>query len=177
MKTSSNLTAVAFIAAAIFLTTTGKAQTTPANAARLGIGLEAAEPTGSARIGSNFILGGTARLQYGISNTFALTFTSGAYHFFTKTIPGTDTKYDSYGVIPIKVGIKEFFVPNVYFGAETGVGIEASSDHFGPARLILSPALGYANTNWDVGFRYENFSSTGGHYGLLGLRIAYGFAL
>lgn len=162
---------------ALFFTTKVKAQTTPANALRFGIGLDAGDPTGSARIGTTFILGGTARLQYGLSDNFALTFTSGAYHFFPKDIPGTNTRYASYGVIPIKLGIKEFFAKSIYFGAEGGVGIEASSNKFGPARLDLSPALGWANQHWDVGARYENFSSPGFHYGLVGLRLAYGFAL
>jgi hypothetical protein len=121
MKTSFKSLAASLIVAVLFTTTEVKAQTTPANAWRLGIGIDAAVPTGSATIGANFILGGNARLQYGISNNFALTLTAGADHFFTKMIPGTDTRYASYGVIPVKAGIKWFFVPDIYFGAETGV--------------------------------------------------------
>jgi hypothetical protein len=177
MKKSSKLIVTVLTVAAIFFSTNLKAQTTPANAWRLGFGIDAAEPTGNARIGTTFILGGTGRLQYGINNSFALTLTSGAYHFFPKTIPGTNTRYNSYGVIPIKLGIKEFFVPNIYFDAEAGVGFEETDAGGGPKRLILSPALGYANTHWDAGVRYENFSGSGGHYGMAALRIAYGFGL
>jgi hypothetical protein len=177
MKTPLKLIAALFTTVVLFFTTNLKAQTIPANAFRLSIGLEAADPTGNARIGANFILGGTARLQYGISNNFAITFTSGAYHFFTKDIPGTNIRYASYGVIPIKAGIKEFFAQNIYFAAEAGAGIEVSSRNFGPTRLILSPGLGWANKSWDIGVRYENFSGKNDNYGLVGLRIAYGFGL
>ncbi len=53
----------------------------------------------SPRLEANFfVLGGTARLQYGITNNFAVTLTSGADHFLVK-ICGTDIKYDSFGII------------------------------------------------------------------------------
>jgi hypothetical protein len=177
MKTLKKLMVVACTIAALFFTTQTKAQTTPANAFRFGIGIDAADPTGNARIGTTFILGGTARVQYGVSNNFAITLTSGAYHFFPKINPATNVRYGSYGVIPIKAGIKVFFAQNVYFGAEGGAGIEVTSAGSGPTRLILSPAIGYANEHWDFGARYENFSGGQRSYGLVGLRIAYGFAL
>jgi hypothetical protein len=177
MKTISKLIAVAFTATALFFTTNAKAQTTPADAFRFSIGLESGIPTGNLRIGSNFSLGGTARIQYGVTDNFALTLTSGAFHFLSKDIPGTNTKYDSFGVIPIKAGVKEFFVPNFYVGAEAGVGIEETDSGVGNTKLILSPALGYANKHWDVGFHYESFTGQNDPYGLVALRIAYGFKL
>ncbi len=118
MKTFSKLLAAAFTITGLFFTNNVKAQTTPANALWFSIGADAGDPTGNLRIGSVFVLGGTARLQYGITNNFAVTLTSGADHFFSKDMPGTDIKYDSFGIIPIKAGIKEFFVPNIYFGAK-----------------------------------------------------------
>lgn len=177
MKTLSKLIATAFIGAAVFFTTNVKAQTTPANAFRLGLGVETGIPTGVARLGTNFTLGGTARLQYGISNSFAVTLAAGGYHFFPKMIPGQDRRYQSYGEIPIKVGIKEFFVPNIYFAGEAGVAFEKLEQGWGPHRLDLSPGIGYANEKWDVGVRYENFSRSEDHFGMVGLRIAYGFGL
>ena len=175
MKTQSKLLAAVFTTAALLFTINVKAQTTPANALRFNIGLEAADPTGTARIGTTFILGGTMRLQYGVSNDFAITVTGGAYHFFPKYIPGTNVRYNSYGVIPLKAGIKDFFSTHVYFGAEVGVGMETLDNEFwGPRRLLLSPALGYGSKHWDVGVHWDRFSSTGDIYGLVGLRIAYG---
>lgn len=173
MKTLFRSIAVAFIVAALFTTTRVKAQTTPANAWRLGIGIDAGVPTGPATIGSNFILGGNIRLQYGLGNNFALTLTGGADHFFSKINPATGTRYDSYGEIPITAGFKWFFVPGIYLGGEAGVVEEASDKQYGPARFGWVPALGYANTHWDFGVRYMGFSTAG----MAAVRAAYGFSL
>lgn len=179
MKKLSNLAAAASLAVALFIGTNVKAQTTPANQWRLGIGVEGGLPTGNEHDFSNFELGGTARLQYGFTNNFAATLTSGYYNFFGKTIPGSNEKYSSLGMVPVKLGIKAFFAPNIYFGAEAGAGFETSG--YKDTKLILSPALGYANKSWDVGVRYENFSGIGSNngpnFGTVALRVAYGFSL
>jgi len=98
-----------------------------------------------------------------------------------------DTHYKSLGIVPLKAGIKAFFTNNVYFGAEVGAGFETSvgglysgesSDGYKKdTKLIVSPALGWANNNWDVGVRYENFSGQSNNYGLVALRLAYGFGV
>ncbi|MGN6177817.1 MAG: hypothetical protein ACTHNW_01470 [Mucilaginibacter sp.] len=177
MKNKFKLITCAALMLAGIVTGKANAQTAVPGQLQGSIGLEISDPTGTARIGSHFSLGGTARLQYGLSNNIAITATSGAYHFFTVIIPGTNKRYNSYGVIPIKAGIKAFFAPHVYLGAEAGVGIEATDSGFGPDRLLLSPAMGYATQNWDFALHYENFSSNGDHYGLVALRLAYAFKL
>ncbi|MBS1531196.1 MAG: hypothetical protein JSU01_12895 [Bacteroidetes bacterium] len=177
MKTIFRSLAAALLATLVFVPLKTWAQTTPANAWRLGLGVDAGVPTGSATIGANFILGGNARLQYGINNNFALTLTAGADHFFTKMIPGANTRYQGYGVIPLKAGIKWFFAPGIYFGGEVGFAEEASSTKFGPSRFDWTPGLGWANSHWDISGRYENFSGNGDSYGFVALRITYGFAL
>ena len=176
MKTTTKLAAAALLAGALFIGNNVKAQTTPNNPWRLGIGLEAGAPTGSAHNFSNFELGGTARLQYDVSNSFAWTLTSGYYNMFGKDRPTPLTgKYSDVGIVPLKAGIKAFFASNLYFGAEVGAGFETmyNSD----VKMIASPGLGYASKSWDVGIRYENFSGQSNNYGLVGLRIAYGFGL
>jgi len=178
MKKSTKLVAAALIAGALFIGNNVNAQTTttPANPWRFGIGLEAGAPTGNAHTISNFELGGTARLQYDVTNNFAWTLTSGYYNMFGKEVPTIpNAKYESLGIVPVKVGIKAFFASDLYFGAEAGAGFEA---HIGSnTKLILSPTLGFANKTWDVGVRYENFSGQSDNYGLVGLRVAYGFGL
>lgn len=181
MKKVSKLLALAFTATALFLTTSVKAQTTPPNAWRLGIGIEGGIPTGNLKDFSKFDLGGTARLQYGLNKDVALTLTSGYYNFFARktsaTIDGVTytAKPSDLGLVPVKVGVKAFFAGNLYFGAEVGAGFE--TDYAKNTKLILSPGLGYASKNWDVGLRYESFSGQGDSYGLVGLRVAYGFGL
>jgi len=186
MKKSTKLIAAALFAVAILFGTNVKAQTISPNTLRFGFGVEGGIATGNAHDLSNLYLGGTGRLQYGVSNNLAITLTSGYYNFFGKDEPGTDTKYQSLGMVPIKAGIKAFFSPNWYFGAEVGAGIETKT--FLPqgidsqagekdTKLILSPGIGYATKHWDVGARYENFSGQSNGYGLVGLRIAYGFGI
>jgi len=75
----------AFTAVAIFIGTNVKAQTTPANSLRFGVGVEGLLPVGNLHDGSNVGLGGTARLQYGVNKNVALTLTSGYYNFFGKS--------------------------------------------------------------------------------------------
>jgi hypothetical protein len=176
LKTLSKFTPTAFIAAALFLSINVKAQTTPVNALRFNIGFEIGDPTGVARIGTNFIIGGTLRFQYGITNNLAATITGGAYHFHTKYIPGSTTqRYDSYGNIPLRAGLKYFFIPNIYIAGEAGASREILDSGWGPTRLDLSPAIGYGNKHWDVGIHYDSLTRSEDSYGLLALRLAYGF--
>jgi hypothetical protein len=178
------------VALALFITSTVNAQTTPADKWRLGVGLELGRPIGNAHDISNFELGGTARLQYGLNNSTAITLTSGYYNMFGKsytlpvqtangpstvTIDGKDL-----GIIPVKVGIKSFLAHRLYFGAEAGAGFETKSHYLDGSKdtkLILSPTIGYATKVIDLGLRYEGFFGQGNSYGLIGLRVAYGFGL
>jgi hypothetical protein len=186
MKKVTNLLAVAAVAGAIFFGSSAKAQTITPDKFRFGVGVEGGLATGNAHDFSNLELGGTARLQYGVSSNLAITLTSGYYNFFGKDEPGTDTKYQSLGMVPIKAGIKYFFTQSLYFGAEAGVGIETKTflpqgidERFAEkdTKLLLSPGLGWANKHWDVGVRYENYSGQSNSYGLVAARLAYGFGL
>jgi hypothetical protein len=179
MKTTSKSIIIALLVIGLFFTTTSKAQTTSANTWQFSIGPDGGIPTGDARAGSNFAFAGTARIQYGLSNSFAITLTSGAYHFFPIDMPGTNIKYQSYGEVPIKAGAKVFYAPNLYLGAEAGAMLEFLDSGAGPTRFLLSPALGYASQHWDVAFHYESATSTvpHDHFGIVALRVAYGFGL
>jgi hypothetical protein len=196
MKKVTKLMAIAGTAIAIFFATNVKAQTTPPSAWRLGIGVEGGLPTGDMHSGmvygttpykSSFDIGGTLRLQYGIDKNVAVMLTSGYYNFFGKTSSVTSTdpttgvvttvsqKTANFGMVPVKAGAKVFFNSPIYISGEAGAGFETVEG--GKARLLLSPGLGWANKSWDVGARYENFSGGGVNYGLVNLRVAYGFTL
>jgi len=187
MKKVTKLVAAAIVGVAIFFGSSAKAQTITPNQFRFGFGVESGIVTGDAHDYSNLYLGGTARLQYGLSKTVALTLTSGYYNFFGKDIPGTDSKYQSLGMVPVKVGIKYFFAPSFYLSGEAGVGIETKAFAYPgeiddrasetSTKLLLSPGVGYASKHWDVGVRYENYSGQDFNYGVVGLRLAYGFGL
>lgn len=184
MIITKKLFAISFTALALFIGSQSNAQSIQKSKLRFGIGIDGLLPVGNLRNTANFGLGITPRLQYGIANNVALTFTSGFYHFFTKKLYGPvfigsstmSTYQNDLDIIPVKAGLKAFISSNVYIGAEVGAGFEVANGG-GNTKLIASPAIGYASKKWDVGLRYESFSGQGNNYGLLGLRIAYGFGL
>lgn len=175
MKNLTKLVAAAITGVALFIGTNVKAQSSSDSKLRFGIAAEVGAPTGAAHNGSNIYAGITPRLQYGADEGLAWTLTSGYYNFFGKQIPGTNVNYSSLGLVPVKLGVKGFFADNLYFGAEAGAGFETNKG--GNTKLILAPGLGYANEKWDISARYENFSGQSVNYGLVGLRVAYGFKL
>jgi len=179
--------AIAVAAVAIFFATNAKAQTVDKSAWRLGVGVEGGIPTGDIHTGYGWDLGGTARLQYGIDKNVAIMLTSGYYNLFGKnysqtiitngTVATFTGKAPNAGIVPVKAGAKVFFNSPIYVSGEAGAGFETGGGGGGSTRLLLSPGLGWANHSWDVGARYENFSGGGANYGLVNLRIAYGFTL
>ena len=178
MKNLTKLAAAAITGIALFIGTSVKAQSTSDSKLRFGIGVEGLVPTGNLSDVSNIGIGVTPRLQYGADEGLAWTLTSGFYNFFGKNIDlpgGASFKTSSIGMVPVKLGIKGFFANSFYFGAEAGAGFETNKG--GNTKFIVSPGLGYANEKWDVSARYENFSGQGNNYGLVGLRVAYGFKL
>lgn len=180
MKVLSKVIAGSLFVSAIFVGSGLKAQTVKAKQFTFSMGAEVGLPTGVSRNGTNFTLGATGQFQYGITDNFAATFAAGGYHFFPKIKPGTNTRYGSYGEIPVKIGVKQFFVPNVYVGVEGGLAWEKLEDGQGWApfhRRDLAGRIGYADKHWDLSVRYEDFYMKDYHTGLVGLRLAYGFGL
>ena len=105
----------------LFICSNSNAQSLNSNKLRFGVGVDGILPIGNTAKGLNFGLGITPRLQYGVSEKFALTFTSGIYHFFPKTITyPTSGSFSGYSferksdIIPVKIGAKYFIGQNFY---------------------------------------------------------------
>jgi hypothetical protein len=175
MKTLSKLITAAITFTALFFTTYVNAQTTPANAFRFNFGVDAGIPTGNLRISSDFVIGAAAKVQYGLSNNFALTFTIGGDHFLSKTDPATGMLYNSFGVLGARAGVKEFFVPHIYVAMEAGFVGEGTNTGVGNKKLALAPQVGWANSKWDFGIHFDNYIGQSDPYGFVALRVAYGF--
>jgi len=169
-KSTTKLIVSMATAAAIFFSVNAKAQTLDASKFRFGIGLETGVPTGDSHDYSKFVLGGTARLQYGLSDKLALTFTTGYYNYFVKNssytytapYPDITLKARDLGVIPVKIGVKAFFAPGFYFSGETGAAFAVHPIFVNGGlntNLVLSPGIGYASKSLDVGSRYEDFTN------------------
>ena len=181
MNKKTKFFAISLTALALFIGVQSNAQSIQKSKLRFGIGLDGLVPVGNLTNTTNFGLGITPRLQYGIANNVALTFTSGIYHFFPKDIyfqNGSQSyKYQNdLDLIPVKAGIKAFVSSNLYIGAEAGIGFQVDNGG-GDSKFMASGGIGYASKNWDVGVRYENFSANGYKNGIIGLRLAYGFGL
>lgn len=164
---------------ALIISFDSSAQTTPKGGLMLSLGAQAGLPTGNAVGGTTFILGGDLKLHYGLTEKLALTFTTGGYHFF----PVNDGR-ESFGIGPLKGGVKYFVVENIYIAGELGAGVEVTPAGFegGHTKFLWSPGAGYATDRWDFGIRYEDYSGKDGSgknfgYGQFALRVGYGLRL
>lgn len=191
MKTAQKFAVAVFTAVLLFMGANSFAQSTPAGKFNFSIGLDGLAPTGKfQKYASDFGLGITPQLQYGLTDRLGITFTSGYYRFFAKTYYNPAGTIDPYktthqDMIPVKLGLKAFITKKFYVGAEVGAGFRLNdgiSNYINgevrrDTKLILAPSVGYATKNWDFSIRYENFSGGSAHYGTLGARVAYGFGL
>jgi hypothetical protein len=178
MKFPSRLLSITFATATLFSISEANAQIVPAKAFYLSLAINTGLPTSPASEGTTFILGGDISLQYGLTNKCVVSFITGGYHFFPKQNIAPLTR-ESYGIGPIKAGVKYFVKPNIYLSGETGAAYEVTEHGFSgePPKLILAPGIGYAKKQWDVGLRYESYSGQNYNYGWFAVRVAYGLRL
>ncbi len=164
---------------AMLFSITVNAQTVPAHKFALSLAVDGGIPTGAEAHGTKFTLGGDIRLQYGLTESLALTLTTGGYHFFPKQNLENMQHRESFGLGPIKGGLKLFLAPRWYFGAEAGVAYMYTEHGYSgdPPKLILSPQFGTVCGHWDFSIWYDNYSGQNYSYGQAALRIAYGFQL
>ncbi|MGZ3757696.1 MAG: hypothetical protein ACXVAY_04655 [Mucilaginibacter sp.] len=181
MKNSTRLF-LTTLAITTFFITNVKAQTSTSGKWRIDAGLEGGFTTGELRTISKNYDGGTLRLQYKLSENDALMLTGGYYYIATGTNSNTYTAFGptiyvtplvSLGIAPVKLGYKRFLIPEFYASAEAGVGFE--TQYANDKKLILSPGIGWQGDSFDIGLRYERFSGQSNNYGMIGLRVAYGF--
>ncbi|CAM3601275.1 hypothetical protein FLGE108171_05290 [Flavobacterium gelidilacus] len=143
---------------------------------KFGIGLNSGLPFNDPY---EFNLGGDVRLQYNISETYSLSFTTGFNNLYVKD----DGK--SFNYIPIKVGYKTFLFSNeFYVMGEIGAALSVT-DEYDQNSMLFAPSLGYATKYIDISVRYEflkdfpivkdNAADHG--LGQIMLRLAYGFDL
>jgi len=143
---------------------TVNAQIIQVNKHTLTVGAETGKVTAYEGAYHNVEAGSTLQLQYGLSKRLALTLTSGYYNFLPKTFVGgyndlVRFQTNSYGIVPVKAGIKYFIIANIYLAAEAGVaqqvskntgvtisgfayGYQYNDNQYGYTKLILSPGLG-----------------------------------
>jgi opacity protein-like surface antigen len=152
--------------------------------AKLSVGLDFGLPVGNFGNGYSIGFGGNGKAEIPVASAFNFTITAGYTSFyydkevkdFFKSI-GEPTYQ---GFVPVKVGGKFFFSPNVYGEAEVGAAI--ATNNGGGTAFAYAPGLGLSypvsdKHDIDFGVRYEGWSKDGTNLGQVGFRIAYKFGL
>jgi opacity protein-like surface antigen len=133
------------------------------------VGAELGLPIGDAAVGSSFVGGFSAQLDYNVASQVALTLNSGYGKFFGKD--GSD----GFGVIPVLGGLKYSFNDQFYGSAQLGLsfltfGGESTSG------FTFAPGVGYkVSDKFDVLLKYTNISDNDGAIGVFGTRLSYNF--
>ena len=133
---------------------------------RLGFGINAGLPTDNAY---DYSLGADARIQYDLARSTSLTFTTG----FTNLFIGNNVP--DIGFIAAKAGFKAFVLEDrFYVLGEIGAGF-AVTNGYNDTTFLWAPGVGYANENFDISLRYEDYHRFNTNQ--IALRLAYGFKL
>lgn len=143
---------------------------------KLGLGLSGGLPFNDPY---SFNVGGDVRLQYNISKTYSLAFTTGYNNLFVKN-DGVN-----FGYVPVKIGYKTFLFSNeFYVMGEMGAVFSVTKDYNNNS-MLFGPSVGYATKYVDISVRYEflkdfpiikdNMADNG--LGQVLVRLAYGFDL
>ena len=116
-----------------------------------------------------FVLGADLRVQTKFDDRNLFILTTGITHFFD-----TKNTIDGFTYVPLKAGLKTFFVPKLYIAAEfgAGFGLNKGSD----ASFLWSPSFGYSGKKLVISIKYEDFTEEK-YMKQVALRLAYGFNL
>jgi hypothetical protein len=146
----------------------GLAQDTPQAKFKIGIGASLVIPAGNLldrTAGGGIDLLALYRLSEKVNF-------SGDAGFIT--LPGKSI-LPATGVVPVRLGIRFFPVPNVYLGAKAGLGIYTivkESSTF----LAGSVGAGYNfNNHFDAGISYDGYNNSERSFGYVGIRLGYTF--
>jgi hypothetical protein len=164
----------------VLIFTKASAQVTSENYERnfkFGVGLNTGLPLNDPY---SFNLGGDVRVQYNISKTYSLCFTTGYNSLFVKD------DAPNFGYIPVKVGYKTFLFSNEFYAmGEIGGAFSTTKKDYSSNSMLFCPSVGYATKYVDISLRYEflkdfpivkdNVVDNG--LAQVMLRLAYGFDL
>ena len=151
-------------------------------ALRLGLGADIGAPVTENT--AKLLLGPSLRLQWDFPKRTSLTLTAAYEAFINKDKMAGDTTFIS-DQIPIKAGAKFFFGKTYTFYLQPEAGISlAAKKNYGNA-FVYSGGIGYVGKKgFDMSLRYEGYefgsSNTISHnerFGIVALRLAYGFRL
>jgi hypothetical protein len=141
------------------------------------IGLDVGIPLGNDVYSS--VIGGAVKYEYPLAATTFLTFSAGYQRF----LYDSDIKdyLNSFGIdrsginlIPVKAGLKHYFKKGFFGEAQAGAAF--STQKGDNASFVYAAGVGYTfMSGFEVGVRYEGFSSEGDNLGTAALRVAFRF--
>ncbi|WDF55099.1 hypothetical protein [Mucilaginibacter sp. KACC 22063] len=97
-----------------------------------------------------------------------------------RTVNRTEIKQPNFQFVPLKLGVRGFFVPKWYLAGEFGLGYATpdigNNTHFAKT---IAPGLGYEDldSGLDVSLRYENMHHQGNYVSMIALQVAYSINL
>ncbi|PYF73914.1 porin family protein [Pedobacter nutrimenti] len=179
MKKLFLLTAIAGVFA--FSSVSAQSKKDPAmNGAKLSVGAEFALPMGDLKDVSKLGFGGSLVYIAPIADDLKFTASAGYINFSGKdfTFMGQQLPKVNFATIPVKAGLRYYFVENFYGAAELGAAFGTKGR--GTA-FAYSPGIGMEfpvadKSSVDLGVRYEGWSKNGTS-SFIGIRAAFNFGL
>jgi hypothetical protein len=174
-------------------TPTTTTSTTTNNGIRYSIGVDAGIPLGDFKDSHKWNLGGSVQADIPvISNQLFVTVNAGYNNVFGKkdqtNALGQRFDVPNLQLLPVKAGLKYFFIPNVYVQGEAGAAFLLNKSDVGANKstaFVYAPQVGVqfpvsGSSFIDAGIRYEATTkyTTGvdeSKVSFLGIRVAYGF--
>ena len=155
----------------------GLANAQDAQKFRFSVGPELGFATGSFATTHSVGFGATVQGEIPIQQNLYGTATTGFIVYGGKSVGGTNLKATSQTIIPIKVGIKYFFIGGFYGAAQIGLGI--LGNYSKGAAFAYTPQIGYefktkSGKAVDATFKYDGYSKNG-TIEAIGFRLAYIF--
>lgn len=182
MKKLFLLTAIAGVLA--FSSASAQNRKDPAmGGAKLSVGVEFGLPTGDFSNSHKLGVGGSLIYIAPIAENLKFTANAGYISFSGKDYLITNNlsiKAPNAAFIPVKAGLRYYFVENFYGGAELGAAFATGNGSSGTA-FAYSPGIGVEfpvadKASIDVGARYEGWSKNG-TLSFFGIRAAINFGL
>lgn len=145
---------------------------------RFSVGPELSFATGSFALTHSVGFGATIQAEIPLQQNLYGTATTGFIVYGGKS-SSVNTKNKSQTIIPIKVGIKYFFIGGFYGAAQIGVGILGNYETNKGTAFAYTPQIGYefktkSGKAVDATFKYDGYSKNG-TIEAIGFRLAYIF--
>jgi hypothetical protein len=145
-----------------------------AQSSKTSLGFEAGIPVGDTKDVFDAVIGGSLKFDLPVATGAYFTLSAGYNSFLSNDITKARTGKSSFGFVPLKVGVKYYFVPG-FFG-EGQVGAAVSTQSGGGTAFAYAPGIGYSfPSGFEAGVRYEGWTKDGTTTSQANLRLAFNF--